>query len=127
MVEAGISKDGQCAHGGEHDKDPEEHAVYHHGNVLPVLLQLAGDGWMKRKGKMDRWGERRRNGRGAEGGEEGVAAGGRTGNARQKEGKENRVQEQAEEQEPEQETAFYKGIQESEDKRRTSIQTKTDR
>lgn len=57
MVEAGIGKDGQCAHGGEYDEDPEEHAVDHHGNVLPILLQLAADWWMKRKGKMDRWGE----------------------------------------------------------------------
>lgn len=42
VVEAGVGKDGQCAHGGENDKDPQEHAVHHHGNVLPVLLQLPG-------------------------------------------------------------------------------------
>lgn len=41
LVEAGVGKDGQRAHGGEYDKDPEEHAVHHHGNVLPVLFQLA--------------------------------------------------------------------------------------
>lgn len=40
VVEAGVGKDGQGAHGGENDKDPQEHAVNHHGNVLPVLLQL---------------------------------------------------------------------------------------
>lgn len=40
MVEAGIGKDGQGAHGSDDDKDPQEHAVHHHGNVLPVLLQL---------------------------------------------------------------------------------------
>lgn len=40
MVEAGICEDGQGAHGGEDDEDPEEHAVHHHGHVLPVLLQL---------------------------------------------------------------------------------------
>lgn len=46
MVEAGVGKDGQGAHSGEDDKDPEEHAVHHHGYVLPVLLQLAEDRWM---------------------------------------------------------------------------------
>lgn len=46
MVEAGISKDGQGAHGGEDDKYPKEHAVHHHGHVLPVLLQLAEGRWM---------------------------------------------------------------------------------
>lgn len=52
MVEAGVGKDGQGAHGGENDKDPQEHAVHHHGNVLPVLPQLAEDGWTKwRPGK----------------------------------------------------------------------------
>lgn len=45
MVEAGIGEDGQGAHGGEDDEDPEEHAVHHHGHVLPVLLQLQ-EGWM---------------------------------------------------------------------------------
>lgn len=47
VVEAGIGKDGQGAHGSNDDKDPEEHAVHHHGNVLPVLLQLAEDRWIK--------------------------------------------------------------------------------
>lgn len=47
MVEAGIGEDGQGAHGGEDYEDPEEHAVHHHGHVLPVLLQLDEDGWMK--------------------------------------------------------------------------------
>lgn len=52
MVEAGVGKDGQGAHGGENDKDPQEHAVHHHGNVLPVLPQLAEDGWTEgRTGK----------------------------------------------------------------------------
>lgn len=52
MVEAGVGKDGQGAHGGENDKDPKEHAVHHHGNVLPVLLQLVEDGWTEgRTGK----------------------------------------------------------------------------
>lgn len=40
VVEAGVGKDGQRAHGGEDDEDPEEHAVHHHGHVLPVLSQL---------------------------------------------------------------------------------------
>lgn len=40
MVEAGVGEDGQGAHGSDDDKDPQEHAVHHHGNVLPVLLQL---------------------------------------------------------------------------------------
>lgn len=39
-VEAGLDEDGQGSHGGEDDEDPEEHAVHHHGHVLPVLLQL---------------------------------------------------------------------------------------
>lgn len=47
VVEAGIGEDGQGAHSGEDDEDPEEHAVHHHGHVLPVLLQLDEDGWMK--------------------------------------------------------------------------------
>lgn len=38
VVEAGVGKDGQGAHGGEDDEDPQEHAVHHHGHVLPVLL-----------------------------------------------------------------------------------------
>lgn len=40
VVEAGIGEDSQGAHSGEDNKDPEEHAVHHHGNVLPVLFQL---------------------------------------------------------------------------------------
>ena len=43
MVEAGISEDGQGAHSGEDYEDPEEHAVHHHGHILPVLPQLDGD------------------------------------------------------------------------------------
>lgn len=71
-------------------------------------------------------GDRRRNGKGAEGGKEGVVVGGRTGNDRQKEEKETRVQEQVEDWKNERERAFYKGIQESENKRWMSIQTQTD-
>lgn len=56
VVEAGIGEDGQGAHGGEDDEDPEKHAVHHHGHVLPVLLQLYEDGRMK--GRIDRMGER---------------------------------------------------------------------
>lgn len=57
MVEAGVCKDGQGAHSGEDNEDPEEHAVHHHGHVLPVLLQLDEDGWMderKRRGRRRR-------------------------------------------------------------------------
>lgn len=46
MIEAGIGEDGQGTHGGEDDKDPEEHAVHHHGHILPVFLQLAEGRWM---------------------------------------------------------------------------------
>jgi len=47
LVEASVSEDGQGAHGGEDDEDPEEHAVHHHGHVLPVLFQLdQSSGWM---------------------------------------------------------------------------------
>lgn len=56
MVEAGVGKDGQGAHGGEDDKDPQEHAVHHHGNVLPVLLQLrrtGGQQGAQREGKSE--------------------------------------------------------------------------
>lgn len=43
-MEASISKDGQGSHSGEDDEDPEEHAVHHHGYILPVLSQLDTDG-----------------------------------------------------------------------------------
>lgn len=67
--------------------------------------------------------DRRRNGKG---GKEGAAARGRTGNERQKDEKENKVQEQVEDRKREHETAFNKGIQESGNKRWMSSQTKTD-
>ena len=47
VIRAGIGEDGQGAHSGEDDEDPEEHAVHHHGYVLPVLPQLCEDGWEK--------------------------------------------------------------------------------
>lgn len=40
VVEAGVGKDSQGAHSGEDNEDPEEHAVHHHGHILPVLSQL---------------------------------------------------------------------------------------
>lgn len=42
VVETGVGEDGQGADGGEDDEDPEEHAVHHHGYVLPVLSELDG-------------------------------------------------------------------------------------
>lgn len=51
VVEAGISKDGQGAHSGEDNKDPEEHTVHYHGNILPVLLQLDMVGGRDNRGK----------------------------------------------------------------------------
>lgn len=50
MVEAGIGKDGQGSHRGEDDKDPQEHAVDHHGHILPVLFQLDET---RERGRMD--------------------------------------------------------------------------
>lgn len=47
-VKASLSENGQSAHCGEDDENPEEHAVHYHGNILPVFLQLEGDrrgGW----------------------------------------------------------------------------------
>lgn len=43
-VKASLGENGQSAHSGEDDKDHEEHAVHDHGDILPVLLQLEGDG-----------------------------------------------------------------------------------
>lgn len=43
-IKACQGKNGQSAHSGKDDKDHEEHAVHHHGDILPVLLQLEGDG-----------------------------------------------------------------------------------
>ena len=49
VVEAGVGEDAQGAHCGEDDKGPEEEAVHHHGNVLPVLPQLGEEGREKRR------------------------------------------------------------------------------
>lgn len=43
-VKASLGENGQSAHSGEDDKEHEEHAVHDHGDILPVLLQLEGDG-----------------------------------------------------------------------------------
>lgn len=40
MIEASISKDGQSAHSGEDDEDPEEHPVHYHCHILPIFFQL---------------------------------------------------------------------------------------
>lgn len=40
-VETSIDEDSQGAHSSEDNEDPEEHAVHHHGHVLPVLFQLS--------------------------------------------------------------------------------------
>lgn len=53
-VKASLGENGQSAHSGEDDKEHEKHAVHDHGDILPVLLQLEGDGrvdeTVKRKG-----------------------------------------------------------------------------
>ena len=40
VIEAGIQKHGQGAKGGDDNKEPEEEAVHHDGNVLPVISNL---------------------------------------------------------------------------------------
>lgn len=56
-VKASLGENGQSAHSGEDDKERKEHAVHDHGDILPVLLQLEGDGRADetagRRGKSD--------------------------------------------------------------------------
>lgn len=40
MVEASIGEDGQRAHSGENDENPQEHPVHHHCHILPIFFQL---------------------------------------------------------------------------------------
>ena len=37
---AGVDENAKGSDGGEDHKDPQEHAVHHHGYILPVLPQL---------------------------------------------------------------------------------------
>ncbi len=42
VVETGIQKHGQCAQGGNDDKEPKEEPIQNHSNVLPVICHLHG-------------------------------------------------------------------------------------
>jgi hypothetical protein len=51
VVEAGVGEDAQGSHSSEDHKDPQEHAIHYHGYILPVLLQLEGEGEKQRRDK----------------------------------------------------------------------------
>lgn len=53
MIETGVGKNGQSAHSGEDDEDPEEHAVHHHGHKLPVLFQLSTERDLEKAEKIE--------------------------------------------------------------------------
>lgn len=46
MLEERLQEETQGAHNTHNHKDPQEHPIYHHGNVLPVLnyLEIRGKG-----------------------------------------------------------------------------------